>query len=241
MALGNLFKLAKLTIEAYEDSARSTAVGLQNKIEVQYNPETLSVKHESVFQHKQGIATSSAQARFSHSRSKVLNVALVLDGTNVGYFGVELLLHVPTVAERIQQFLELCYDTQSESHEPSYLKLTWAKGVLGPSFDCRLQSVDIKYTAFDRDGSPLHAELAAVFVEDLDPKKKASADRLASPDLTHRRVVRSGDTLPLLCREIYGSAHHYLRVAEVNRLDDFRELRPGQELIFPPFEQGGGS
>jgi nucleoid-associated protein YgaU len=102
-----------------------------------------------------------------------------------------------------------------------------------------LQSVDIKYTTFDRDGSPLHAELAAVFVEDLDPKKKASLDRLSSPDLTHRRVVRSGDTLPLLCREIYGSAQHYLRVAEVNRLDDFRELRPGQELIFPPFERGG--
>jgi hypothetical protein len=239
MGLGNLFKLAKLTITAYSDSERSMAKKL-GELEVQYNPESLAIKHESMFPSKQGIATSSAQARFSHTRSKTLNVSLVFDGTNVGYFGVELLWHVPTVAERVKQFLQLCYQVQSATHEPSYLKLSWDKGVLGPSFDSRLQSVDINYTAFDRDGSPLHATLAAVFLEDIDPKKKASIDRLSSPDLSHRRVVRSGDTLPLLCREIYGSADLYVRVAEVNGLDDFRELEPGRTLIFPPYEKRGG-
>ncbi|MFV8751772.1 CIS tube protein [Nannocystaceae bacterium ST9] len=239
MGLGNLFKLAKLTIAAYDDVERSAAIG--KPIEVQYNPESLSLKHESVFQNKQGIATSSAQARFSHSRSKQLDVTLVFDGTQVGYFGLERLRHVPTVAERIKEFLTACYKIQGETHEPSYLKLSWDKGVLGPSFDCRLQSASVNYTAFDRDGSPLHATLTAVFVEDLDPKKKASSDRLASPDLSHRRVVRSGDTLPLLCREIYGSSVHYLRVAEANGLDDFRELEPGIELIFPPFDRRGSS
>lgn len=238
MALGNLFKLAKLTVSAFEDSARTKPVRPQPTFDVQYNPETLSLKHESVFERRQGIATSSAQARFAHSRSKLLNVNLVFDGTQVGHLGVELLRHVPSVAERLQQFLRVCYRVQSESHEPAYLKLTWAKGVLGPSFDCRLQSADVQYTAFDRDGSPLHAQLAATFVEDLDPKKKAALDRLASPDVTHRRVVRSGDTLPLLCREIYGSTRYYVRVAEVNALDDLRALTPGQVLIFPPFDKG---
>jgi hypothetical protein len=239
MGLGNLFKLAKLTLTAYSESSRDASKKL-GELTAQYNPETLSMKHESLFPSKQGIATSSSQARFSHSRSKQLNVSLVFDGTNVGYFGVELLFHVPTVAERVKQFLQLCYQVQSATHEPSYLKLSWDKGVLGPSFDCRLQSVDINYSAFDRDGSPLHATLTAVFLEDIDPQKQASIDRLSSPDLTHRRVVRNGDTLPLLCREIYGSAEHYLRVAEVNELDDFRELQPGSALIFPPFEKRGG-
>jgi len=235
MALGNPFKLAKLTIAAFADSKRKSQFGT---MKVQYNPETLSLKHESVFQNKQGIATSSAQARFSHSRSKLLNVNLVFDGTQVSYFGYERARgHLPTVAERIKDLLQLCYRPQSDTHEPAYLKLTWGSGVLGPSFDCRLQSVDIKYTSFERDGSPQHAELAAVFVEDLDPQKKAALDRLSSPDLSHRRVVKDGDTLPLLCLEIYGSAQHYLRVAEANGLDDFRALVPGQALIFPPFER----
>jgi Contractile injection system tube protein len=240
MALGNLFKLAKLTITAYRKPARGDGEKIGSPIKVQYNPQSLSFKHESVFQGKQGIATTSAQARFSYSRSRTLNVALVFDGTQVGYMGVELLGHVPTVGERVKEFLQTCYQVQSEIHEPAYLKLTWDKGVLGPSFDCRLESVDIQYTAFNRDGSPLRAELKAVFLEDLDPKKKASADRLSSPDLTHRRLVQAGDTLPLLCREIYGSPAPYLRVAQVNGLDDFRLLEPGRTLWFPPFERPGG-
>lgn len=246
MGLGNLFKLAKLTITAYSDPERTAKVANVGSainpgvFEVQYNPESLSIKHESMFPSRQGIATSSAQARFSHTRSKTLNVSLVFDGTNVGYFGLELLRKVPTVGDRIKEFLEGCYKVVGETHEPAYLKLSWDKSVLGPGFDCRLQSVDINYTAFDRDGSPLHATLAAVFIEDIDPKKKASLDRLSSPDLSHRRVVRNGDTLPLLCREIYGTADLYLRVAEVNGLDDFRELEPGRALIFPPFEKRGG-
>jgi LysM repeat protein len=239
MTIRDLFKLAKLKIEAFTDEARQQPIAGKPFFEVQYNPETLSIRHESVFQDQQGIGTTSGSARFSHSRSKNLTVNLVLDGTHVGYFGVELLRHVPSVAEQLDDFLAICYQTQSSSHEPSYLKLSWGNGVLGKSFDCRLQSVDVKYTSFGRDGSPLHAELVAQFVEALDPKKKAAADGHNSPDLTHRRTVVAGDTLPLLCREIYGSAEYYLRVAEVNGLDEFRRLRPGQELVFPPFARSG--
>lgn len=233
MGLLDLFKLAKLVIEAYEDSARSTPVG--EPFEVQYNPESLSLRHESVFQGRQGALTSSAQARFSHSPPKSLSVNLVIDGTGVDHFGIELLASPPTVAERIQTFLDLCYRIQGDIHEPAYLKLLWGKGVLEPSFDCRLKSVDINYTSFERDGSPLHAELACAFVEDLHPPKRAARDRTSSPDLSHERVVVAGDTLPLLCREIYGSTKHYLRVAEVNGLDGFRQLEPGTRLVFPPF------
>lgn len=237
MALGNLFNLAKLTIEAYSAPTRSS--GLTGQLEVQYNPETLSTKHESVYNKAQGVTTGSSKSRYSHSKSGLLTVALVFDGTNVSYMGIEQLLPIPTVGERIRQFLQTCYLIESETHEPAYLRLKWGKGVLEPSFDCRLQSVDIKYSAFDRDGSPLRAELNAVFTEDLDPKKKFAIERLCSPDVTHRRVVRSGDTLPLLCREIYGSAKHYLRVAEANGLDEIRYLTPGRELVFPPFERQG--
>ncbi len=73
------------------------------------------------------------------------------------------------------------------------------------------------------------------FVEDLDTEEaRAALDRLSSPDLTHVRTVQAGDTLPLLCTSIYGSARHYLLVARHNGLDDFRQLQPGQQLQFPP-------
>ena len=235
MSIGNLFKLSKLTILAYKDEERSQANG-PGRFEVQYNPETLTLKHESVFLH----GTRLRKAHYSHTRAKSLTVDLVFDGTRVGYMGVELLKHRATVGERVKDFLQSCYQIDSATHETAHLTLSWDKGVFGSSFDCRLQRVEIKYTAFERDGSPLHAELKAVFIESISADKQHAAERLTSPDVSHSRLVVAGDTLPLLCREIYGSASHYLRVAEVNGLDDFRVLTPGTALIFPPFERPAG-
>ena len=244
MSLGDLFTLAKLTIEGYSDPERSAALG--EPFEVQYNPESFSLRHESAFQRPPQPGRTSGEGGWSYSHPKRLSITLVLDGTNVGHMGVERLGDLPTVAGQIGKFIALCYQVHGASHEPAYLKLHWGQALGGfaalggaqdPTFLCRLASVDISYTAFDRDGAPLHAELAAVFVEHLDPQRDAAQPRRSSPDLTHRRVVVAGDTLPLLCREIYGSASHYLRVAQVNRLDDFRNLPLGRELLFPPFER----
>jgi nucleoid-associated protein YgaU len=121
-------------------------------------------------------------------------------------------------------------------HEPKFLKIQWGEGAL-KDFDCRLESADVEYTSFDRNGAPLHATLKTTFVEDLDPEKRTKLEGKNSPDLSHTRVVKSGDTLPLLAKEIYGSAEYYLRLAQANDLDDFRNLTPGQEIVFPPLEK----
>ena len=239
MALGDIFKLAKLAIEPFEDVDRKRPAG--KPIEVQYNPDSLSMRHETVFQGMQGLGTGSKQARFSHSRSNVLSVKLVLDGSGADLLGVQRITGATSVADRVDAFLGACYDKEGKIHEPHYLRLRWgSRGVLGNDFHCRLQSVDVRYTAFARDGAPLHAELDATFVEDLSPERKAAEERMSSPDLPHRVTVVEGDTLPLLCLRIYGSPEHYPRVAEVNGLDDVRELRPGQELMFPPFDSARG-
>lgn len=237
MPVASPFKLAKLTITPYKDVGRKKTIG--PVFEAQYNPESLSLEHQSVYPAKQGIATSAAQARYSHSLSKDLDITLVFDGTHVGRFGLAQAKGLPSVRDRIQAFLDACYAIKGTTHEPAFLRLSWGKGVLGSSFDCRLKSAEVEYTGFERDGSPLHAQVKAKFVEDLEAGKRAALEQKSSPDLTHRRTVLAGDTLPLLCLEIYGSEHHYLRVAEVNGLDGFRTLAPGQELIFPPFAGHG--
>lgn len=246
MALGNksslvgspipAFKLAKLTILAFTDIKRKMLVA-GPPLEVQYNPETLSTRHESVYHNRPALSSTSPTAKWTHSRGRELSVKLLFDGTGVEHFGIELLEPQRSVLGRVAQFLKLCYDVKSVSHEASYLTLTWGTGgIFGPDgFKCRLASVDTQYTSFDRDGSPLRAELSTKFVEAVDPTEAKAEALLSSPDLTHRRVVRNGDTLPQLCRDIYGSPAHYLSVAQVNGLDDFRNLVPGQELIFPPF------
>lgn len=251
MGLGDLFGMAKLTIEGYKDERRSGAP--LRTFRAQYNPETFSIRHENVFQGQQGIGSTFGASQWSYSQPRRLSVDLVLDGTYVEYTALEKLFPLVSVAGRIDSFVATCYRLVGDIHQPLFLKLKWGKALGGfaaltgfgglsePSFNCRLQSVDIRYQAFDRDGSPLHAVLSAAFIEQLDPAKQAAAENRSSPDLTHRRVIAAGDTLPLLCREIYGSSSYYLRVAQVNALDDFRNLTVGQELIFPPFDRAQGS
>ncbi len=242
----DLFKLEKLKIAAFTDIKRSEKVQSTtlkaSEMEVMYNPSTLTSSYTSSFRAPRGTgAAAPLKSPWLKSHGKRLSITLVFDGTNVSSYGYELLFgNVRSVADWIKGFLELCYDIQGKTHEPTYLRLTWGSGVLGPDgFECRLASANISYSAFDRDGSPLHASVAAEFVEALDPEKEYNRLQLSSPDLSHQRVVRAGDTLPQLCREIYGTPDHYLRVAEVNQLDDFRRLQPGTKLIFPPYDRRG--
>lgn len=230
MALENLFKLQKLKITGYQKDGR---IGKpQAPFIVMFNPTSLTVRHENVYANRRGLGSSGQRAIYSHSLSQVIQLDLVLDGTGVTDYGLSTLVGQGTkrVAEQIEHFRKLCLDMDGEIHEPKFLKIQWGEGAL-KDFRCRLQRVDIEYSAFDRNGAPLHATLKTTFVEDAQPVMKSS------PDLSHTRVVKSGDTLPLLTKEIYGSAHYYLRVAQVNNLDDFRNLTPGQVIIFPPLEK----
>jgi LysM repeat protein len=236
MALINPFKLHKLKIKVYGDRLRT---GLpDDTFTVMFNPASISMRHENKFNKVQGINTSGRRAMYSHSPSTELRLDLTLDGTGVTDFGISTLIGKGTdsVADQIDQFLGLCFSLDGKIHEPKFLKIQWGDGVL-KDFDCRLQSVDIEYTSFDRNGAPLHAILKTAFVEDLETSKRLRKDGKSSPDLSHTRIVKSGDSLPLLSKEIYGSSRYYLRVAQVNNLDDFRNLTPGQTIVFPPLER----
>jgi nucleoid-associated protein YgaU len=51
------------------------------------------------------------------------------------------------------------------------------------------------------------------------------------------RIVKEGDTLPSMVYKIYGDYKYYLEVAKVNGLNDFRNLQPGKQIFFPPFDK----
>jgi nucleoid-associated protein YgaU len=59
----------------------------------------------------------------------------------------------------------------------------------------------------------------------------------SSPDLTHIRMVKDGDTLPLMSFRIYGDSKYYLEVAKANNITNFRKLTVGRKIFFPPIEK----
>lgn len=229
MAFPDLFKLEKLQILAFSDVERNKPIG--EPFEAMFNPQTFSEVVRTEYASPRGIGNATQGARFIRQGAGSLQLHLLLDGTGVEEMGLINLFSSPkTVKQRIADFIQIAYSVQGDTHQPSYLKVHWGK------FDipCRLASLTVSYTSFDRNGDPLRAELDLQLASDEDQKKQLARLALNSPDLTHSRVVRQGDTLPLLTTEIYGSPGNYLRVARANGLSHFRQLNPGQTLLFPP-------
>lgn len=235
----SLFKLEKLTITAFTKPDRSLFNQKGWPFEAMFNPTSYTRNYAITWGKRQGVNSSGAQLEYSRSPPSELKFNLVLDGTGVDTIGL-LSFFSPSVQSRVQDFLDITYEYNGTMHEPNYLLVEWG------SFKerCRLSKVDVKYTLFDRDGTPLRAELDIVLLTDVEAARRAKLENKSSPDLTHARVVRRGDTLPLMTKQIYGSAEWYLDVARFNKLDDFRTLTPGQQLLFPPlttFTSGSGN
>ena len=223
-------KLKKVTFKAFTTNARSgRPIGV---FQAMYNPESFSQTYEIAYGKKQGFDSSGRPANYARSKPRHLQLRLIIDGSGVDSFSPG---NAQSVTQRVKSFIDLTYTMNGQIHEPNYLLVEWGgKEDGGLIFSCRLQSVTVNYTSFNRDGSPLRAELDVTLVSDREVQKRVRLEDKSSPDLTHMRTVKQGDTLPLLTKEIYGAATHYLHVAAYNHLDHFRELTPGQELHFPP-------
>jgi len=228
MKLRNPFKLQKLTITAYKDDARTELVEGEPYFIAMFNPETYSKKHSIVYSNKKTLSGVKVP-KYVVNEPSVLSFKLLLDGTGSHEVRMPHLQQDKDIENRIKRLLDICYFMNGDIHEANYLKVSWGE----LNFNCRLSSLDINYTSFNPDGTPLRAELTIELFSDEKAKKLMALEDKKSPDITHSHIVKNGDTLPLLSKAIYGSANHYLWVAQRNRLDDFRNLTPGQRLFFP--------
>lgn len=120
-----------------------------------------------------------------------------------------------------------------DTHTSNKLIVIWGKFI----FQCKLKSHTIKYTLFRSNGLPLRATISTVFEGDTSRVQSVVEAALQSPDLTHQRIIKTGDRIDNLCHSIYDSNIHYLSVAQANSLTTFRKLPIGQEMIFPPIEK----
>jgi hypothetical protein len=237
MNFPNIFKLEKLKIQSFQDRARTREV--PPAFEAMFNPTSIKTTHRIRYVQNDDVAGISHTARFSMVLPAKLEVELLFDGNGVNQMGVvNVFGGVKSVSERIEDFMQHCYKVSDSSHEPRFLIVGWGgfnrqlNGADG--LRCRLESAEITYTSFERDASPLRALLKASFTADDELERQRSLQNLSSPDVTHSRVVRNGDTLPLMTREVYGTSRHHWEVARANGLNTLRELTPGRELVFPP-------
>jgi hypothetical protein len=217
-------ELTKLKIEAFKKATFKDADRIKSLVfTAMFNPTTFSRKLEIDYEDGQGVGTSAASKKFNSIKPGDFDIELLIDGT--GASGPK-----KDVAKEIEKFMDVCAKYYGKNHRPNYLMISWVKLIL----KAVLTNVDVSYTMFAKDGTPLRAKITASFAETIDDDFRVKKDKNESPDLTHVRVVKEGDTLPLMTERIYGNDAYYLEVAKANKLRNFRNLKPGTELFFPP-------
>ncbi len=190
------------------------------------NPHTYTHKLEISYNTKKTLGEYGGAPKFSAIKPETLTLpALVLDGT-----GVVASDTLEEVQDLIDRMLGVIYAYNGDNHEPNHVRVLWGNLI----FFGRVNSVNIEYTLFRPDGTPLRAKVTLAMIGYMSREESTLRANRSSPDLSHIVEVKAGDTLPLLCNRIYKNSAYYMEVARINNLTNFRSLAPGTKLRFPP-------
>lgn len=217
--------LERLVIQAFErpDYKDRTPTAT---FEAYVNPSEITISYEIEYVTSQGPGTTNSRMDFKKAKPGDMTLSLFLDGTGADGRSCD-------VQEMVERF-QAVTGYSGKIHRSSYLKIGWGKIAIER---CVLKSASIAYKLFTPHGVPLRAVITASFTDNSDDQTRVAMAQDESADLTHVRLVKAGDSLPLMCDEIYGDPRMYLHVARANGLDDFRNLAPGTRLRFPPLEK----
>ena len=233
-------ELTKLKIKAFSDEQFSDEVA-DGEFRTLLNPETYVFTYKIEQNDDQAPGTSASAPRFNRALPEDLELEFVFDRTGVlTDYGAAGTSDDKTfkdegrgVIDDLEHFKKVVFDYNGEEHKPNYLIISW--GTL--LFKGSLSEMDITFKLFKPDGTPLRATAKAKFKGFVEDNLRVAMENSSSPDLTHVREVKKGDTLPLMTFRIYGDSKYYLEVAKANRITNFRKLEVGQRIFFPPIEK----
>ncbi len=224
------FKAAdKLKIDSWDDIEKTRN---PRTFHAFINPDEISLNYTVLTEQNPTTGRTGNAGPFLGTMPFEVTLKFFLDGTNAN--GVLI-----NVKDKIIEFYQATgYD--GNSHRTRFLRIIWP-GLMWYrpnqfAFNCILKTASIQYKLFGKSGEPLRAVITATFIESRSITEIEEDEDNKSADLTHVRVVKEGDTLPAMVQNIYGDFRYYLEVARVNNLKNFRDLKPGDKLVFPPFE-----
>ncbi|WP_163379349.1 CIS tube protein [Cyclobacterium sp. SYSU L10401] len=221
-------KLEKLKLVAYSDPEFSEKVA-DGEFTTLLNPEKYIYQYKIDQNEDQAPGTSAAPTRFNKKLPEELDLEFLFDRTGIvpGKERTE-----DGVIDDIEHFKKVILDYNGEQHKPNYVMISWGSLL----FKGCLTEMTLEFKLFRPDGTPLRALAKAKFKGFVEDNLRAAKENNSSPDLTHFRIVKAGENLSLMSQRIYGDPKYYLEVARVNKLINFRSLKPGQVLYFPPIQ-----
>lgn len=224
--------LERLKISAYKDEKFSEQQG--DDFVVWMNPESYRRALKVAWSEVREINAKDAKPTYQGVGSETLTMKLIFDTTGLvpSPLGSDTMPQ-NGVTDLLEPLITMMARVGAERTEPSFLQLSWAQ----LQARCVLANMDITYKLFRPDGTPIRAEADLTFDVFGSPLSIGRKAFPKSKDGTKVVTVSAGDNLPDLCRKIYKNQLLYLGVARYNKISNFRSLKAGTQVIFPPKEE----
>jgi nucleoid-associated protein YgaU len=222
-------ELTKLKIEAFKDAEFKDKAD-NGEFLSSMTPEKYTINYKIVRNETTPDGSSGASPQYAHSEPENLVLDFLFDRTGV-------LEEFPTspvgIVDDLEKFKKIIFSYDGGIHQPYYVKIHWGSLL----FKGTMSEMAVEFKLFRPDGAPLRAVAKVTFLGFIENNLRAALENKSSPDLTHYRTVKDGETLPLMTHRIYGDSKYYLEVARLNGLSNFRKLAPGQQIWFPPIQK----
>ncbi|MEN8178877.1 MAG: peptidoglycan-binding protein [Pseudomonadota bacterium] len=211
------------------DDSGNVSVNDGDSFEVMLNPSSYNHAYTIGYNKKETPGQLASDTRFNGIRPEKVSFDIVIDGTGV----VNLPIAgkgSPDVKTQVKALTDIIYKYDGNQHEPNHVRLLWGSLI----FFGRLESMSVDYTLFKPSGEPLRAKIKLAFAGFMSKEEEVLRANRSSPDLSHQIEVKASDTLPMLCYRVYKDCSYYLEVARINNITNFRDIKPGSKLHFPP-------
>jgi hypothetical protein len=187
-------------------------------VEVLFNPTDLSVEGGSHYASMPVPGLSMPILQYIRGESDVLSLELFLDAADKNKDVEEDLAN-------LEKFVLI----DSSLHAPPVVEFFWG----GFSFTGVVTALRRKMTLFSEDGRVLRARVTLSIRSYKSAEVQLRELKLSSPDRTHVRVLREGETLAHIAYEVYGDPRMWRPIALANGIERPRFIDPGTPLQIP--------
>lgn len=205
-----------------------------SKISFDFNPDAITINHSAPTD-KLGLkSNSTSNASSDESKQIILNAdesvraagTTTITVNNIIFYGAD-------VPKTCDQLLDWSHPTVIKGEKQTLTHLTTLKFQWGNfSFMATLNTVNVTYTRFSSQGTPIRAKVTLTFHEKNSRRTGTNPSSGGLPDRrTH--VMTSGECLPLVANTNYGGPGDWRPLAEVNHIDDPLRVPPGTVLYLP--------
>lgn len=216
--------LSKLEI-TYKD-AKST----EHSFVFQYNPTKLKIVKEVEWAGVDGNQKDLGEKQFATGKPKTLNISEILFDTSMTGNKSVYTNHILI----LEQMLLVQDYTSGDAtiSRPPILTISWGNGSY--FFECIMKNLTYEMQMFDREGTPIRADVSLEF-EEIIPEKTTTATVVTQSIKTYT-VLSFFDTLHSIALSELGDSGKWKLIATANGIEDPTDLTIGDTLTIPDYD-----